>query len=152
MEHMAVFDTNILIDLFNNRVEAADAIDRTASHRAISLITWMEVMVGARKHGHEAKTATVMGVFEIIDITRDIAERSVILREKHGMKLPDAIILATAQSRNTPPGTVRGNYSPSPGNRNGLIELRAKPSCSIFASRISEARSSATASTFGSFS
>ena len=46
MEHMAVFDTNILIDLFNNRVEAADAIDRTASHRAISLITWMEVMVG----------------------------------------------------------------------------------------------------------
>jgi predicted nucleic acid-binding protein len=62
----------------------------------------MEVMVGARKHGHEAKTATVMGVFEIIDITRDIAERSVILREKHGMKLPDAIILATAQSRNCP--------------------------------------------------
>ncbi len=39
MEHMAVFDTNILIDLFNNRVEAADAIEHTASHRAISLIT-----------------------------------------------------------------------------------------------------------------
>jgi predicted nucleic acid-binding protein len=48
MEHMAVFDTNILIDLFNNRIEAADAIEHTASHRAISLITWMEVMVGAR--------------------------------------------------------------------------------------------------------
>lgn len=46
MEHMAVFDTNILIDLFNNHVEAADAIDRTASHRAISLITWMEVKIG----------------------------------------------------------------------------------------------------------
>ena len=44
MEHMAVFDTNILIDLFNNRVEAADAIEHTASHRAISLITWMEVI------------------------------------------------------------------------------------------------------------
>ena len=42
--------------------------------------------------------------------------------------------------------------TPSPGNRNGLIELRAKPSCSILASRISEARSSATASTFESFS
>lgn len=39
MEHMAVFDTNILIDLFNNRIEAADAIEHTASHRAISLIT-----------------------------------------------------------------------------------------------------------------
>lgn len=102
MEHMAVFDTNILIDLFNNRVEAADAIENTASHRAISLITWMEVMVSARRHGHEAKTAAVMGAFEIIDVSRDIAERSVLLREKHGMKLPDAIILATAQSRKCP--------------------------------------------------
>ncbi|QBC00641.1 type II toxin-antitoxin system VapC family toxin [Enterobacter cloacae] len=102
MEHMAVFDTNILIDLFNNRVEAANTIENTTSHRSISLITWMEVMVGARKHGHEAKTATVLGAFEIIDVTREIAERSVVLREKHGMKLPDAIILATAQSRNCP--------------------------------------------------
>lgn len=100
MEHMAVFDTNILIDLFNNRIEAANAIESAASHRTISLITWMEVMVGARRHGHEAKTAAVMGAFEIIDITREIVERSVLLREKHGMKLPDAIILATAQSQN----------------------------------------------------
>ena len=59
-------------------------------------------MVGARKHGHEAKTAAVMGAFEVIDVTREIAERSVLLREKHGMKLPDAIILATAQSRKCP--------------------------------------------------
>ncbi len=59
-------------------------------------------MVGARRHGHEAKTAAVMGAFEIIDVSRDIAERSVLLREKHGMKLPDAIILATAQSRKCP--------------------------------------------------
>ena len=48
------------------------------------------------------KTAAVMGAFEIIDVSRDIAERSVLLREKHGMKLPDAIILATAQSRKCP--------------------------------------------------
>lgn len=59
-------------------------------------------MVSARRHGHEAKTAAVMGAFEIIDVSRDIAERSVLLREKHGMKLPDAIILATAQSRKCP--------------------------------------------------
>ena len=63
MEHMAVFDTNILIDLFNNRIEAADAIEHTASHRAISLITWMEVMVGARRHGHEAKNGSRYGRF-----------------------------------------------------------------------------------------
>lgn len=84
------------------KFEEANVIERTASHSAISLVTWMEVMVGARRHGHEAKTAAVLGAFEIIDVSREIAERSVLLREKHGMKLPDAIILATAQSRNSP--------------------------------------------------
>ncbi|EOC9367692.1 hypothetical protein ACJCHP_004384 [Enterobacter asburiae] len=40
MEHMAVFDTNILIDLFNNRVEAADAIIlATAQSRSCPLIS-----------------------------------------------------------------------------------------------------------------
>ena len=107
MEHMAVFDTNILIDLFNNRVEAADAIEHTA-------------FLATRK------------------ILR-VLTRSLRLTRCRPGKL-------------APPGTLTGDYSPSPGNRNGLIELRAKPSCSIFASRISEARSSATASTFGSFS
>lgn len=100
MEYMAVFDTNILIDLLNNNAAAADAIENGAAHRAISMITWMEVMVGARKYHQEAKTARVMGAFEIIDVTRDVAERSVLLRAEFGMKLPDAIILASAQIRN----------------------------------------------------
>ncbi|HEX4500724.1 MAG TPA: type II toxin-antitoxin system VapC family toxin [Scandinavium sp.] len=100
MERMAVFDTNILIDLLNNRTEAADAIENGASHRAISLISWMEVMVGARKYNQEAQTLAVMGAFEVIEISREIAERSVSLRSEYGMKLPDAIILASAQARN----------------------------------------------------
>lgn len=102
MENSAVFDTNILIDLFNNRVEAVEAIEQHTLHRAISLVTWMEVMVGAKKHQQEARTRAVMGAFEVIDISRTIAERSVSLRAEYGMKLPDAIILATAQLRNSP--------------------------------------------------
>jgi predicted nucleic acid-binding protein len=43
-----------------------------------------------------------MGAFEIIDVSREIAERSVLLRINHKMKFPAAIILATAQSRNCP--------------------------------------------------
>jgi predicted nucleic acid-binding protein len=102
MKSTVVFDTNILIDLFNNRVEAVDAIEQHTIHRAISLITWMEVMVGAKKRDQEARTRAVMGAFEVIDISREIAERSTTLRAEHGMKLPDAIILATAQLRNSP--------------------------------------------------
>lgn len=102
MERVAVFDTNILIDLLNKRLEAAEAIENGASHRAISLISWMEVMVGARKYHQEARTAALLGAFEVIDVSREIAERSVQLRAEHGMKLPDAIILASAMVRNCP--------------------------------------------------
>lgn len=44
----ALFDTNILIDLFSGRSEAKQAIETWPPQNAISLITWMEVMVGAK--------------------------------------------------------------------------------------------------------
>ncbi|HGN9373750.1 TPA: type II toxin-antitoxin system VapC family toxin [Citrobacter pasteurii] len=93
----ALFDTNILIDLFSGRREAKQALDAWPPQNAISLITWMEVMVGAKKYNQEHRTRVAMSAFNIIGVSQDIAERSVALRQEYGMKLPDAIILATAQ-------------------------------------------------------
>jgi hypothetical protein len=45
--------------------------------------------------------------FEIIDITRISLQK---WREKHGMALPDAIILATAQSRAVGAAQINGLY------------------------------------------
>ncbi|WP_235134339.1 hypothetical protein [Lelliottia amnigena] len=44
--------------------------------------------MGARKHVHKVKSAAVMDAFEIIDVSREIAERSVSLQEIHGMNFP----------------------------------------------------------------
>ncbi|WP_260862121.1 type II toxin-antitoxin system VapC family toxin [Citrobacter sp. Marseille-Q6884] len=93
----ALFDTNILIDLFSGRREAKQALDAWPPQNAISLITWMEVMVGAKKYNQEHRTRVAMSAFNIIGVSQEIAERSVALRQEYGMKLPDAIILATAQ-------------------------------------------------------
>lgn len=93
----ALFDTNILIDLFSGRAEAKYAIETWPPQNAISLITWMEVMVGAKKYRQESRTRVALSAFNIIGVSQDIAERSVRLRQEYGMKLPDAIILATAQ-------------------------------------------------------
>jgi predicted nucleic acid-binding protein len=38
-----------------------------------------------------------MSAFNVIGVSQEIAQRSVALRQEYGMKLPDAIILATAQ-------------------------------------------------------
>ena len=93
----ALFDTNILIDLFSGRNEAKLAIETWPPQNAISLITWMELMVGAKKYHQESRTRVALGAFNVIGVSQDIAERSVNLRTEYGMKLPDAIILATAQ-------------------------------------------------------
>ncbi len=73
----ALFDTNILIDLFSGRREAKQALEAWPPQNAISLITWMEVMVGAKKYHQEQRTRMALSTFNIINISQDIAERSV---------------------------------------------------------------------------
>lgn len=47
----ALFDTNILIDYLNGIPQARDVLVEYHINPAISAITWMEVMVGAKKTG-----------------------------------------------------------------------------------------------------
>lgn len=97
MEGLVVFDTNILIDLFSGHEKASQTLARFPEKRAVSLITWIEVMVGARKYRQEERTREVLDAFTILPVSLTVAERSVEIRQQCGMKLPDAIILATAQ-------------------------------------------------------
>lgn len=90
----AVFDTNILIDHLNG-VEAARHELELHIQRAISVITWMEVMVGAPEEARE-DTRDFLGTFEHIALDQAVAERAVDLRRRDRTRLPDAIIRASA--------------------------------------------------------
>ncbi len=92
----ALFDTNILIDHLNGVPQARDEIGRFES-RAVSIITWMEVMVGADDDLAEPTRRFLEG-FEVIPLDDSIANRAVSLRRAHRMKLPDAVIWASAQT------------------------------------------------------
>lgn len=92
----ALFDTNILIDHLNAVPQARDEIARF-DDRAISIITWMEVMVGASADLVEP-TRQFLDSFEIVALDDTIANRAVALRRVHRIKLPDAVIWATAQT------------------------------------------------------
>lgn len=91
----ALFDTVILIDYLNG-IPAARRVLERRKDPAISLITWMEVMAGVRPE-LESETGLFLGRFRLIPISQEIAERAVVLRRVSRLKLPDAIILATAQ-------------------------------------------------------
>ncbi len=92
----ALFDTNILIDHLNAIPEARAEIGRYRD-KAISIVTWMEVMVGADAALEPATNRFLQG-FDVLALDRRIAERAVQLRRQHRrLKLPDAVIWATAQ-------------------------------------------------------
>lgn len=90
----ALFDTNVLIDFLNAVPEARDELTRY-SDKAISVITWMEVMVGVDADV-ESRTRAFLDSFNVLPLENQIAERAVTLRQEHKIKLPDAIIWASA--------------------------------------------------------
>jgi predicted nucleic acid-binding protein len=93
----ALFDTNILIDYLNAIPEARTELQRY-TEKAISIVTWMEVMVGAEQD-LEAATRSFLAGFDVIAVDDQVAELTVVLRRSDRIKLPDAVIWATAQTR-----------------------------------------------------
>ena len=108
-----LFDTNILIDYLRGIPQARAECDRH-SDRAVSIVTWMEVMAGSTAV-NEADARSFLLNFYTLPLGADVAERAFLLRRTNRIKLPDAIIQATAEesgriliTRNTrdfPPGT-----------------------------------------------
>ena len=77
----ALFDTNILIDFLRGIPAAREELGRYRQ-KAISLVTWMEVLVGASP-ATERGTREFLNGFELIAIDHGIAERAVALRKAH---------------------------------------------------------------------
>jgi hypothetical protein len=92
----ALFDTCILIDYLRGKSEAREEIHRY-DHGAISIVTWMEVMIGADTDVERDTRAFLEG-FERIDVDNGVAERAVEVGKQRRIKLPDAIIQATAET------------------------------------------------------
>ena len=92
-----LLDSTVLIDLLNG-VGAARAIVRAEPSASLSIITWIEVMVGARSDREESTARGYLAHFRVAQLSAEIAEETVRVRRASALKLPDAIILATARA------------------------------------------------------
>lgn len=90
-----IFDTNVLIYYLNGVPEARDELQRYPV-KAITIISWIEVMVGADEKVR-ASTPDFLEAFEVIALDERGAERTVRLRRDYKLKLSDAAIWASAQ-------------------------------------------------------
>ena len=96
----AVFDTNILIDYLNGIEKARKELKRYR-RKSISIITVLETLAGARDANEEAAIRRFLASFELVELTSAIAERTIRLRKDKHLKVPDAIVYATAQEHGT---------------------------------------------------
>ncbi len=90
-----LFDTNILIDYLRGIPQARAECDKH-SDRAVSIVTWMEVMAGSTA-ANEADARSCLLNFYTLPLTAEVAERAFLLRRAGRIKLPDAIIQATSE-------------------------------------------------------
>ena len=94
----AVFDTNILIDYLNGIDAAREELARYRV-RLISIITFIEVLVGAKEAGEEKAIRGFLAAFQIIELSAEIAKEAIAIRKELRLKIPDAIVYATARSQ-----------------------------------------------------
>ena len=93
----AVFDTNVLIDYLMGRDAARQEFDRY-SRRGISVLTWMELQSAARSETEADVIDLFLREFRVIEISRQLARRAAEFQRSAGVRLPDAIIWATAEA------------------------------------------------------
>ena len=92
----ALFDSNILIDYLNGSAKARTEIDRYRQ-RLISTVTWMEVLAGARNEAEEDVIEMFLRDFTLVEVSRPVARAAVAMQRAHRIRLPDAVIWASAQ-------------------------------------------------------
>jgi hypothetical protein len=96
-----LFDTDVLIWVFRGNEKAARLIE-AAPERRISVVSYMELLQGARvrREAQDLKRFLVDCAFLMLPLTENIGHRAAIYMEEHGLRsglaLADALLAATA--------------------------------------------------------
>ena len=107
-----LFDTDVLIWVLRGNTKAAKTVDGT-DERAVSVVTYMELLQGARDQAEVKAIKAFLSdmQFRTIPLTENTGHRASIYMEEYGlavaMGLADALIAATAVEANT--ALITGN-------------------------------------------
>jgi len=98
---MVLCDTNIFISAFNGRVVTIEALDKIGfAEIALSAVTVMELFQGMGNKNELAQMKKRMKFYDVVQIDNAVSEKAIEFIKayslSHGLKIPDAIIGATA--------------------------------------------------------
>jgi predicted nucleic acid-binding protein len=104
-----LLDTNILIYLLNGNKKIEALLNNKIWH--ISIITELELHSLGQTSNARKKVQSVINACNVINITSSIKDTVIDIRSKNKIKLPDAIIAATAKSFEIPLITADKEFS-----------------------------------------
>jgi predicted nucleic acid-binding protein len=97
-------DTDVLIDVSRNNEAAIDFLDQFGGSWSISIITALELIVGARNKKEVTQIDQLVAVYSAIPLTAEIGNSSYgLLRQfakSNGLRVFDSLIAATAIEKN----------------------------------------------------
>ena len=99
-------DSNALIDLVLDRLPAASAAwldGRLAAQQiAISVVTRIELLTKTQPAAEYATMQALVQSVPVLPLDEPVIRQTIALRQQHRVKLPDAIITATALAHGLP--------------------------------------------------
>ena len=95
-----LIDTNIIVYLSQKKVAVSD-FAKNGDSLYVSTVTYMEALgFPFQSKEEEAAVTTLCNTFERLFLTEDIEKQTILIRKNLKIKLPDAIIAATAIAHN----------------------------------------------------
>jgi tRNA(fMet)-specific endonuclease VapC len=95
-----LLDSDVLIDISRNKTVAIDYVDTLPDEWAISQVTAMELLVGARDKRELAYLDTFLSSYPIVRLSESLGRRAYRLlmdySRSHGLQVFDSLIAATA--------------------------------------------------------
>jgi predicted nucleic acid-binding protein len=94
-----IFDTNIFIYHFNGQLPEPGVVllkEGISGQGAYSVMTRIEVLGFRQSQADDTKAQRFLSRLAELSLTSEIAERTILLRKRFRIKIPDAIIAATA--------------------------------------------------------
>lgn len=93
-----VVDTNVLIYFTKENQTAQNLIRENSIY--ISVVTKMEMLSFAfHSHAEREYIKLLLSTFTVVPLNESVQEKAIELRRKYSLKLPDAIIAATAYNQ-----------------------------------------------------
>ena len=120
MADRLLIDTDVLIDYLRDRAEAVSYLESLTESLLISVITMAELYAGVRKGAERTKLDEFVQAFEVVPVDREVAIEGGLYRrdymKSHNVGLADALIAATAESRQAALVTLNSKHFPMLAN------------------------------------